>query len=90
MDLSKLIGMVAEGVIPEEIAPLVEALIEGRVKQFAAVAELDDGTVIDAFPVLDETANRMVMVGALEVVKRDYMRIHVRSRVEYVEIDEEG
>lgn len=71
--------------MPEEARLLVQMIIEGRVKQFAIIIEDENGCFLDKFPVLDDSASRMGMIGALEVLKRDYMRIFAASRVEYVE-----
>jgi hypothetical protein len=72
-------------VIPEEIKPIVKLLLEGRIKQMVVIAELDDGNILDCYPVLDDSAHRYAMVGAIENLKRDYMRSHIQSRVPYVE-----
>ncbi len=89
MDINKLIGESQEGVLPEQVAPLVQAIIEGRVKQMCLIVEMADGCFMDCYPILDDGCNRFAMVGAIEVLKRDYMRTHIQSRVNYVEQDEE-
>lgn len=75
--------------MPEEARLLVQMILEGRVKQFAIIIEDENGCFLDKFPILDDSASRMGMIGALEVLKRDYMRIFAASRVEYVERGEE-
>jgi hypothetical protein len=72
-------------VIPEEIKPIVKLLLEGRIKQMVVIAELDTEYILDCYPILDDSANRYAMVGAIENLKRDYMRSHIQSRVPYVE-----
>lgn len=83
----QLLAEATVGALPDEVRDLVGFLIEGRVKQLVFVAELDDCQVLDAIFTQDERCNRYVMVGALEVLKRDYMRGEIRSRIEYVEAD---
>lgn len=87
MDLSKLTGDV--DAIPETLKPILAGLLEGRIKQLVVIAEMDDGCIMDCFPVFDSDANRYVMVGALEVMKRDYMREQVQARIQYAIADEE-
>lgn len=70
--------------MPEEVRTLVQMILEGRVKQFAIIIEDERGCFFDKFPVLDDSASRMGMIGALEVLKRDYMRLFISSRVEYL------
>lgn len=72
-------------VIPAEVKPLVQLLLEGRIKQMVVIAELDNGNILDCFPILDDSAHRYAMVGAIENVKRDYMREHIQSRTTYIE-----
>lgn len=83
----QLLAEATAGALPDEVRGLVGFLIEGRVKQLVFVAELDDCQVLDAIFTQDERCNRYVMVGALEALKRDYMRGEIRSRIEYVEAD---
>lgn len=70
-------------VLPPEVAPLVQALLEGRVKQVAIIAELENGVFMDCYPILDPRSNRLAMIGAIDVLKRDYMREEIQSRVDY-------
>ena len=72
--------------LPEQLRDFVAAVLDGRVKQYALLAELDSG-VADQFVVLEEGADMLRMLGALEVLKRDYMRCHIESRINYVEDD---
>lgn len=83
----QLLAGVTVGALPDEVRDLVGFLIEGRVKQLVFAAELDDCQVLDAIFTQDKRCNRYVMVGALEVLKRDYMRSEIQSRIEYVEAD---
>lgn len=73
------------GAMPEEVRELVQALIEGRVKQMLFIAEMQEGTIADMFKIIDQNANRFTMVGAIESMKRDYMRAQIQPRIEYVE-----
>ena len=41
---------------------MVQLLLEGRVKQMVVIAVLDNGNILDCFPILDETAHRYAMV----------------------------
>lgn len=82
---TKQLSREASDVVPEEIAPFVRALIEGRVKQIAIIAEMDDGNVADTFAIIDPNANRFSMIGAMQIQQRDYLRCHIRSRVEYMQ-----
>lgn len=84
-----MIGEAQDDVLPESVAPLVQAIIEGRVKQMCIIVELDDGNFMDCYPVIDDECNRYSMLGAIEVLKRDYMRTHIESRIQYVEQDDE-
>ena len=77
MELEKLIGELDEGALPNEINEFLQALLEGRVRQFVIVAELDDGTMFSDYDVLSPEAGSFAMIGALEVMKHDYMRVEV-------------
>lgn len=75
-----------DDVIPEGMGPFIQALIEGRVKQFVLVVELDDGSIMDCMPRIDEEGcDHYRMLGAIESVKRDYMRLFIDSRWEYAD-----
>ena len=92
MDIAKLIGVnpAAANVLPEELNWFINALLEGRIKGFVIVAEEADGSIADQI-VLDNNgghANTYALIGALECVKRDLMRIAVDSRIEYKEIED--
>lgn len=82
------------GALPDEVHGFVRAVIEGRVKQFALVIEMNDGTMSDQFVFLDDSADRFRMIGGLTVLLRDYMRCNTEGRLEYVPIqdddDDEG
>jgi hypothetical protein len=71
------------GAMPEQVRELVNALIEGRVKQLALIMEMTDATIIDCFQIIEADASRFAMVGAIEILKRDYLRCQVQSRKEY-------
>lgn len=90
--LNKLLGACAEGAVPPEVAPPVQALLEGRVKQCVIIFEDSNGDFLDCYPILDDNASRLAMLGAIETVKRDYMRSEIDSRVryEYAQDDEDG
>jgi hypothetical protein len=77
------------GAMPEQVKELVNALIEGRVRQLALIVETTEGTVMDCFQIIESNANRFTMVGAIEILKRDYLRAQVQSRVEYQEKTDE-
>lgn len=77
------------GAMPEQVRELVQALIEGRVKQMLIIAEMREGTVFDGFHIIDDDANRYTMLGALETLKRDYMRAQIQPRIEYQEKDQD-
>lgn len=77
------------GAMPEQVKDLVNALIEGRVKQLALIMEMTDNTIIDCFQIIEPDASRFAMVGAMEILKRDYLRCQVQSRMEYQEKTDE-
>lgn len=70
--------------LPDNIRQVVEAYLRGEIKQYLLIAEHTDGQVSDSWEIVEPDANRYLMVGCLEVVKRDYMRLQVNSREEYV------
>jgi hypothetical protein len=88
-DISKLVGGASLDVLPEQLKQLICAILEGRVMQFAVVVEFEDGTFGDCFPTLCDGANRYAMLGALEALRRDYLREHIQSRTEYLKGREE-
>lgn len=71
------------GAMPEEVSALVTALLEGRVKQMLLIVELEDNKIMDMFKIIAPDSNRYSMLGAIEVVKRDYMREQTQARIEY-------
>lgn len=81
-EMDKLLQIEA-GALPEEIRLFVQALLEGRVKQYALVFEDADSNWWDVAPILEDGPNRFAMIGALECIKRDYMRQNIESRVKY-------
>lgn len=86
-DFSKM----QESALPDEVKTLVVLLLEGRVKSLIIVAELqeDVGFMEGIFVDMEGGhSNRYAVIGALESVKRDFMRMEVESRVEYVDMDE--
>lgn len=84
MDVNRLIGAPADGVLPAEVAPIVHAILEGRIAQLVVIAQTTDGNVLSAFPTIEPDAcNRFAMLGAFDVVKRDYMREHIEARIAY-------
>lgn len=76
--------------LPDEVKELVSGLLEGRVKTLIVVAELQDNDFLEGiFVDLDgNTSHRYAVIGAIESVKRDFMRMEVESRVEYLELDD--
>lgn len=81
-DITRLLSENA-GALPQEAQEFVRMLIEGQVKQFIVVAELNEGLMFDQIEFLDDDADRFRMLGGIESVKRDYMREVIESRVEY-------
>jgi hypothetical protein len=74
------------GAIPDEVKVIVQLLIEGRIKQLIVIAEIEDGKFLDGvFIQQPNDCNRYAMIGALDVSKRDYMRMEIQSRVPYLE-----
>lgn len=71
--------------IPAEIRLPLQMMLEGRVKQIALVIEDDEGHIHDMYSRIDGMGNAFAMVGALENLKRDYMRRYIESRIEYIE-----
>lgn len=89
MDLSKLTETSFD-VLPEEIKPLVFLLLEGKIRSMAVVFETDDGRVGDAWFVdIEGDSNRYTLLGGIEALKRDYMRLEIESRQEYFPVIED-
>lgn len=77
-----------ESALPDEVKTLVVLLLEGRVKSLIIVAELQEGVGFMEGIFVDMEggdSNRYAVIGALESVKRDFMRMEVESRVDYIE-----
>ena len=77
--------------LPDEVKTLVVNLLEGRIKSLIIIAELQDqaGFLEGVFVDMEGgDSNRYAVIGALESVKRDFMRMEVDSRVDYVEMDD--
>lgn len=89
MDLQKLIGD-KSAAIPEQLMPIIEGIISGEVVSLVCLIETRDGDIGDLFELNmnDGESNLYAVLGALEALKRDFMRIHVESRVPYVEPEE--
>lgn len=86
-DFSKM----QESALPDEVKTLVVLLLEGRVKSLIIVAELQEGVGFMEGIFVDmegSHSNRYAVIGALESVKRDFMRLEVESRVDYLEPDD--
>jgi DNA-binding FrmR family transcriptional regulator len=75
--------------IPPEIRLPLQMMIEGRVKQIALVIEDDEGCIHDMYSRIDGQGSAFAMVGALENLKRDYMRRHIESRIKYAEREDD-
>lgn len=76
--------------IPEQVKELVGWLIEGRVADLAMVVTLNDNkTVADCmYCGMDGNAPQpYVTLGAIEALKRDWLRMHIESRMPYQETD---
>lgn len=84
-DILKAIGGSEACAIPEQLKPLIQGIIEGKVLQFALIVELDDGAIMDCYPQLDDKANSYAMLGAITALERDFLRSRIASRVQYVE-----
>ena len=79
------------GALPQEVGLIVKLLIEGRLSDLVIVARTADGNYIDGiFSGIDEhESDTFGVLGALQVVQRDWMRMHIVGRVEYAETDTE-
>ena len=86
LDLSKM----QESVLPEEVKTLVSLLLEGQVKTLIISAELQENEFMEGiFVDMDGgESNRYAVIGSMESVKRDFMRMECGSRVDYVEMDD--
>lgn len=93
MDVRALIGD-RLAAMPEELLPVIDDLVAGRVRSMVLLVELDDGEIGDLYS-LDmngSQSNRLAVLGAIENLKRDFMRDQLESRVRYVETrdDDDG
>ena len=77
--------------LPQEVGVIVKLLIEGLLTDLVIVGRTADGKYIDGiFSGIDEhESDTFGMIGALQVVQRDWMRMHIIGRVDYVETDQE-
>ena len=89
-DLARRLDLSAVDAIPPEAAPLIRGLIEGTIKQMVVIFETSDGNFCDCFPILDDDCNRYAMLGAIEVLKRDYMRSQIEARVNYAPAEDDA
>lgn len=81
--------IIGSSAMPPELRELVGDLIEGRVRTLLFVAELTDGQADGIYVNIDgHDTNTLAIIGALEVLKRDFMRAYTASRVEYVSFDD--
>lgn len=94
MDIKKLIGD-ASAALPEELVPIINGIINGDIVSLAVIVEDQEGHMGDMWvtDLNDGETNRFAMLGALENLKRDFMRAEIESRVPYawgdVEEDED-
>lgn len=71
--------------LPEPLKPIINMLIEGRIKTLIVIAEDSDKNISDMYR-LDMDggkSNKYAVLGAIEALKRDFMRTHIESRIEY-------
>lgn len=92
MDMNKLIGngMTPMDLLPEDMKPIIERLLDGRFRSLLIIAEEDDGHFGDMFCLdMDGTVSNMyALLGALESVKRDLLDM-IPSRLQCDEGREE-
>jgi len=89
MDVRALIGD-RLAALPEELMPVIDDIVAGKVRSLIVLVELDDDEIGDLC-VLDmngSRSNRFAVLGAMAAMQRDYLRAHIASRVEYAEPDE--
>lgn len=75
--------------LPPALDALINAIVEGRVKQFAFVAVMTDDEIFEAFPIV-EGPGVLTLLGGLEVLKREILRVQCESRVKYLEANDEA
>ncbi len=86
MDMNKLIGagnLTPMDLLPEPLRPIIEALLDGRMRSLMIITEEVDTGTGDLFmlDMDDKASNVFALVGALEHLKRDLMDL-VPSRRE--------
>lgn len=86
MDVRALIGD-RLAALPEELLPVIDDIVAGKVRSLIVLVELDDGEIGDLYSLdMDGSpSNRLAVLGAIEHLKRDFMRDQIESRVRYVE-----
>lgn len=90
MNIDQIIGDSAMDVLPQGLRDFIADYLSGNVRQFILVVETNEKMMASMIHFVDdETSDVYAMIGALEVVKRDYMRQEVESLVEYKREDEE-
>lgn len=89
MDIKKLIGD-KTAALPPELAPIIDGLIKGEIRSIALVVENQKGEIGDMFCIdmNDGDSNVFAVLGAIESMKRDFMRAHIESRIPYVETED--
>ena len=78
MDINKLIGtgaLTPMDLLPEDVAPVIERLVEGRLRSLLIIAEETDGGTADMFLMdMDDKPSRVIaLIGALECLKRELL-----------------
>lgn len=89
MDVRALIGD-RLAALPEELLPVIDDIVAGKVRSLIVLVELDDDEIGDLC-VLDmngSRSNRFAVLGGLAALQRDFLRQYVESRVPYAEPDE--
>ncbi len=72
-ELTTLLVGTPQDILPSEITDLVQAWLEGRVKQIAIATELDDGRVCTFAKALVDGACRFKLLGAVTVLHDDIL-----------------
>lgn len=91
MDIKQLIGDGSSfDALPEGIRDFISDLLSGGVRQYAIVAEVDNGSICSLMDVLNEEEhNVFTLLGAITAIQRDYMRLHIESYVEYERLEDD-
>lgn len=79
--------------LPEPVRVLVRNLLEGTVCDLVLVATLRDGTIVDGmfYGIDGNQTQPYVTLGALEVIKRDWVDGTIQLRVDMKDLsDKEG